>query len=189
MSEAPLASGDVTRLLQAWCKGDASALERLAPVIEHELRQVARAYLNKESSGHTLQPTALINEVYVRLLEWNPVNWQSRAHFLAVAAKLMRRILVNHAVARRSEKRGGAAVMVSLNEADGVAVRGQEMIALDEALVELAKFDERKARLVELRYFGGLTAEEAGEVLGISLRTVHREWDLSRAWLFRALRS
>jgi len=179
--------GEVTLWLKAWCKGDAGALERLAPVIEQELRAIARAYLNREASGHTLQPTALINEAYLRLLEWQTVEWQDRAHFLAVAAKMMRRILVNHAVARRSSKRGGSAILVSIGEAGGVAHKTPDLIALDEALAQLAEMDPRKSQLVELRYFGGLTVEEAAEVLGISVRTVHREWDLARAWLFRAL--
>lgn len=169
--------GEVTRLLKAWCKGDASALERPAPVVEHELREIAHAYLSREASGHTLQSTALINEAYLRLLERNTVDWQDRTPFLAVAAKMMRRILVNHAVARRRKKRGGAAISVSLAEADGYA--GPERRQLDEC----------KSRMVELRYFGGLTRpKNAPKFLGVSLRTVHREWDLARAWLFRALR-
>jgi RNA polymerase sigma factor (TIGR02999 family) len=180
-------AGEVTRLLKAWCKGDAGALEQLAPIIEQELRRLARLYLSKERASHTLQPTALINEAYVRMLEWNTVEWQDRAHFLGVAATMMRRILVNHAIARQAQKRGGEAVLVSLVEAGGVPDRAEDLIALDEALTTLASMDERKSRLVELRFFGGLTAEEAGEVLGISLRTVHREWDLARAWLFREL--
>src|SRR5262252_7959963 len=150
-------TGEVTRLLKAWCKGDATALERLAPVVEHELRNIARAYLHREGSDHTLQPTALINEAYLRLLEWNTVEWQDRAHFLAVAAKMMRRILVNHAIAAGRSKRGGSAILVSLAEAGGAPDRVEDLIALDEALVALAKLDERKSQLVELRYFGGLT--------------------------------
>lgn len=181
-------TGEVTRLLKAWCKGDASALEQLAPVVEQELRRLARIYLAGERRDHTLQPTALINEAYLRLLEWNSVEWQDRAHFLAVAAKMMRRILVNHAVSRQRHKRGGSAVLVSLMEAGGVPDRSEDLLALDEALRALTELDERKGRLVELRFFGGLTAEEAAEVLGVSLRTAHREWDLARAWLFRALR-
>jgi RNA polymerase sigma-70 factor, ECF subfamily len=180
-------TGEVTRLLKAWCKGDARALEQLAPLVEQELRRLARVYLSREKTGHMLQPTALINEAYLRLLEWNSVEWQDRAHFLAVAAKMMRRILVNHAVARNRRKRGGEAVLVSLAQADGVPERTEDLVALDEALTTLTQMDERKGRLVELRFFGGLTAEEAAEVLGISLRTVHREWDLARAWLFRTL--
>src|SRR5262249_57220623 len=135
------------------------------------------------------QPTALINEAYMRLLDWNTVEWQGRAHFFAVASKMMRRILVNHALARVTQKRGGSAIQVTLSEAASVPSRTTDLIALDEALLVLAKLDERKCRLVELRYFGGLTAEEAAEVMGISLRTVHREWDLVRAWLWRELRS
>lgn len=182
-----LETGEVTRLLKAWCDGDPDALERLAPMVEAELRRLARVYLRREQPGHTLQPTALINEAYVRLLDWNRVEWRDRAHFVAIAATMMRRILVNHAVARNRQKRGGEAVLVSLGEAEGIPERTESMIALDEALTALGQMDERKARLVELRFFGGLTAEEAAEALGISLRTVHREWDLARAWLFRAL--
>jgi RNA polymerase sigma factor (TIGR02999 family) len=179
--------GDVTRLLKAWSGGDPKALEELAPLVEQELRRLARLYLSREKVGHTLQPTALINEAYLRLLKWNSVDWQGRAHFLAVAAKMMRRILVNHAVSHDRRKRGGSAVLVSLAEAAGVPERTEDLIALDQALTALTQMDERKGRLVELRFFGGLTAEEAAEVLGMSLRTVHREWDLARAWLFRAL--
>jgi RNA polymerase sigma factor (TIGR02999 family) len=179
--------GDVTRLLKAWCEGDARALDQLTPMVEHELRRIASHYLRRESAGHTLQPTALVNEAYLRLLDWNNVEWRDRSHFLAVAAKMMRLILVNHAIGRQSQKRGTSAVMVSLSEADTVPARTHDLIALHEALVALAKLDERKSRLVELRYFGGLTSEEAAEVLGISPRTANREWDLARAWLFRAL--
>jgi RNA polymerase sigma factor (TIGR02999 family) len=181
--------GEVTRLLQAWGRGDADALDRLAPIVEQELRRIAGRYLRRESAGHTLQPTALVNEAYLRLLDWNNVEWRDRSHFLSVAAKMMRRILVNYAVARQSKKRGSSTVMLSLAEADGVPARTHDLIALDEALVALAKFDERKSRLVELRYFGGLTSQEAAEVLGISPRTANREWDLARAWLFSALSS
>jgi RNA polymerase sigma-70 factor, ECF subfamily len=180
---------EVTQFLNAWCKGDEGALEQLAPVVESELRRLARVYLSKESAGHTLQPTALVNEAYLRLIEWNTVEWQNRAHFYAVAAKIMRRVLVNHAIARRRQKRGGDdVVLVSLKEAGTVADRGADVMALDEALESLASFDDRKSRVVELRFFGGLNAEETAEVLGISPRTVHREWDLARAWLFRELR-
>ncbi|MDQ2843239.1 MAG: ECF-type sigma factor [Acidobacteriota bacterium] len=149
---------------------------------------LARVYLSRESAGNTLQPTALINEAYLRLIEWNTVEWQSRAHFYAVAVKMMRRALLDQAIARRRQKRGGEAVLVSFTEAGGVTDRSADLIALDEALMTLARFDDQKSRLVELRFFGGLNAEETAEVLGISLRTVHREWDLARAWLFRKLR-
>ncbi len=181
-------ANEVTRLLKAWSKGDADALEQLAPAVESELRRLARLFLRREAAGQTLQPTALINEAYLRLIEWHSVEWQNRAHFYAVAAKMMRRVLVTQAVARQRQKRGGAAVLVSLSEAGGVPNRSADLAALDEALTALASLDERKSRLVELRYFGGLTAEETAEVLGISLRMVHREWDLARTWLFRELR-
>jgi len=182
------AAGEVTQLLKSWRGGDPAALEKLAPVVESELRRLARVHLSKEVPGQMLQPTALINEAYVRLIDWSSVEWQSRAHFFAVASNMMRRILVNQAAARNTHKRGGSAVLVSLSEAGGVAHRPADLVALDEALVELAKMDERKSRLVELRFFGGLSAEETAEILGISVRTVHREWDLTRAWLFRELR-
>lgn len=183
-------ASDVTRLLIAWCEGDSGALEKLAPLVESELRRLARTYMNREGLGHTLQPTALINEAYLRLIEWHGVAWQNRAHFFAVAAKMMRRVLVNQAVARNRHKRGGPAVLVSLTEVEaGASDRSAELMALDDALEALAKVDERKSRLVELRFFGGLSAEETAEVLGISPRTVHREWDLARAWLFRELRN
>jgi RNA polymerase sigma factor (TIGR02999 family) len=179
---------EVTQLLNAWCNGDSASLEQLAPIVESELRRLARRYLNREEAGLTLQPSDLVNEAYLRLVEWNTVGWKNRAHFYAVAAKMMRRILVNHALSRKRQKRGGSAVLVSLAAADDTANRSADIVALDEALMTLAKLDDRKSRLVELRFFAGLTAEETAEVLGISLRTVHREWDLARAWLFRELR-
>lgn len=185
MSPSP---SDITQLLNAWCQGDAGALEELAPLVEGELRRLARAYLSREAANNTLQPTALVNEAYVRLIEWSAVEWKNRAHFYAVAAKIMRRVLVNQALARQRKKRGGSAVLVSLTEAGVALEHPADVIALDEALLALARFDDRKSRLVELRFFGGLNAEETAEVLGISLRTVHREWDLARAWLFRELR-
>jgi RNA polymerase sigma factor (TIGR02999 family) len=179
---------EVTQLLKAWCGGDQSALAHLAPLVESELRVLARHYLRREGAGHTLQPTALVNEAYLRLIEWHSVEWQNRAHFYAVAAKMMRRVLVNHALARRRQKRGGSAVLVSLSEAGAKEHRTADVVALDEALMMLAQLDDRKSRVVELRFFGGLSAEETAEVLRISLRTVHREWDLARSWLFRELR-
>jgi RNA polymerase sigma-70 factor, ECF subfamily len=178
---------DITQLLNAWRAGDPQALEQLAQAVEPELRQVAQLYLRREPAGNTLQPTALVNEAYVRLIQWNPGEWQSRTHFYAVAAKVMRRVLVNEALARGRRKRGGSLIRISLTEAGMAPDRGTEVIALEEALKSLAKFDERKSRIVELRFFGGLNAEETAEVLGISERTVHREWDLARAWLFREL--
>jgi RNA polymerase sigma-70 factor, ECF subfamily len=180
--------GEITQLLKAWCKGDAEALERLAPVVEGELRRVARKCLRKEQPGDTLQPTALVNEAYIRLIGWNSVEWQDRKHFYAVAAKMMRRILLNQAINRGRQKRGGSALLVSLAEADQASQRSADMLALNEALIKLAQIDARRSQLVELRFFGGLTADETAEVLGISVRTVCREWDLARAWLFRELR-
>jgi RNA polymerase sigma factor (TIGR02999 family) len=184
----PPEPSEVTQLLKAWCGGNQDALAQLAPVVETELRALARRYLSRESPGHTLQPTALVNEAYMRLIEWNNVDWQNRAHFYAVAAKLMRRVLVNHGIARGRQKRGGSVVLVSLTEADAQVDRAADIVDLDEALRRLADLDERKSRVVELRFFGGLGAEETAEVLGISSRTVHREWDLARSWLFRELR-
>jgi RNA polymerase sigma-70 factor (ECF subfamily) len=182
-------ASEVTQLLVAWSKGDKAAFEHLAPLVEAELRQLARAFLGRESAGHTLQPTALINEAYLRLVEWRSVEWQDRAHFFAVAAKMMRRILVNHALSRRRQKRGGRTVVVSLDEAQAVSGSGPsaDIVALDGALMKLAKIDERKSRLVELRFFGGLSEAETAQVLNSSLRTVQREWSLARAWLFREL--
>ncbi len=178
---------EVTQLLKAWRRGDEHALEQLTAVVESELRRIARLQLRKESPGQTLQPTALMNEVYLRLFEWNSVEWQDRTHFFAVAAKIMRRVLVNQAIARRRQKRGGGAVLVSLTEAGGATDRTEDLLALDEALAALEKVDSRKSQLVELRFFGGLTPDETAAALGISVRTVHREWDLARAWLFREL--
>lgn len=182
-------SSEVTQLLNAWCQGDPEALERLAPLVESELRKVARAYLRREDPNHTLQPTALINEAYLRLIQWNAGEWQGRTHFYAVAAKLMRRVLVNYAVSRDTQKRGGSAVLVSLMEADRAEpAPDTDILALNAALDKLAQFDPRKSRLVELRFFGGLSNQEAAEMLGASPRTVNREWSLARAWLFRELR-
>jgi RNA polymerase sigma-70 factor, ECF subfamily len=180
--------GEVTQLLKAWCRGDAAALDRLAPVVEGELRRLARSYLKKEQPGETLQPTALVNEAYIRLIGWNSVEWQDRNHFYAVAAKMMRRILVNQATHRGRQKRGGSALLVSLAEADQASQRSADMLALDDALIKLAQIDDRRSQLVELRFFAGLTADETAQVLGVSVRTVSREWDLARAWLFRELR-
>jgi RNA polymerase sigma factor (TIGR02999 family) len=181
-------NSEVTELLVAWSKGNKLALEQLAPLVESELHRLARLYLGRETPGHTLQPTALINEAYIRLVAWKSVEWQDRAHFFAVAAKMMRRILVSHAIHRGRQKRGAQAVVVPLEEAASVTgARTADIEALDEALSKLAQFDERKSQLVELRFFGGLTEAEAAEVLNISVRTVQREWSLARAWLFREL--
>ena len=182
-------TSDITGLLINWCDGDNVALEQLAPVVEKELRRLAHHYMQGESPGHLLQTTALINEAYLRLIDWKDVRWQNRAHFFGVAAQLMRRILVDFARARHQAKRGGAARQVSLDEAAAVAVGpGAELIALDEALRQLSAIDPRRGRMVELRFFGGLSEEETAEVLRISPRTVRREWSLARAWLHRELR-
>jgi RNA polymerase sigma factor (TIGR02999 family) len=182
--------GDVTLLLNAWCSGDAAALDRLTPLVESELRNIARAYMRRESPGGTLQPTALVNEAYVRLIGWHAGAWENRTHFYAVAAKMMRRVLVSHAMHKHRHKRGGSRTFVSLADARDVAAEHRtDVIALDEALTRLAAFDERKARLIELRFFAGLTAQESADLLGTSLRTANREWSLARAWLFRELSS
>ena len=180
---------DVTQLLAAWSDGDPAALERLTPLVYRELHRLAKGYIHQERPGHVLQTTALINEAYLRLIDWKDVRWQNRAHFFGVAAQLMRRILVDFARARQQAKRGGAARQVSLDEAAAVAVgRGTELIALDEALQQLSAIDPRRGRMVELRFFGGLSEEETAEVLRVSPRTVRREWRLARAWLHRELR-
>ncbi|MCW5978905.1 MAG: sigma-70 family RNA polymerase sigma factor [Bryobacteraceae bacterium] len=178
----------LTQLLVAWSNGDKAALDQLAPLVEAELRRLARVYLGRESPGHTLQPTALVNEAYLRLIQWRSVEWKDRAHFFAVAAKMMRRILVNHAVGRGRRKRGGSAVLIALDQAPEAGTdRSDDIIALDEALTKLASFDERKSQIVELRFFGGLSEDETAEVLQSSVRTIQREWSLARAWLFREL--
>jgi RNA polymerase sigma factor (TIGR02999 family) len=180
--------GRVTQLLVAWSGGDRGALEQLAPLVENQLHRLALAYLRAENAGHSLQPTALVNEAYVRLIEWRTVEWQSRAHFFAVAAKMMRRILVSHAERKRRRKRNGAILTVSLSGIEAPAQeRSADLLLLDAALEKLAALDERKSRLVELRFFGGLSEEETAEVLQISLRTVQRDWRFARSWLFREL--
>ena len=179
---------EVTRLLQAWSDGNQKALDKLIPLVYEELHRLARHYMNHERPGHTLQTTELINEAYVRLIDWKNVKWQNRAHFFGVAAQLMRHILVDFARARRYVKRGGDARRVSLSKVVVIVPwRGDEIIALHEALLSLAAIDPRKSRIVELRFFGGLSVEETAEVLKISPRTVMREWSLAQAWLYREL--
>jgi RNA polymerase sigma-70 factor, ECF subfamily len=179
---------DVTALLRAWGKGDEGALERLIPLMHQELRRVARRCMAGERPGHTLQATALINEAYLRLVDAQQVDWQDRTHFVAVAARLMRRILVDFARSKRYQKRGGGAVQVTLDEAMLVLERGRDLVALDEALEALAKFDERKSRVIELRFFGGLSVEETATVLRVSADTVMRDWRLAKAWLMREMK-
>ncbi|HSE38710.1 MAG TPA: sigma-70 family RNA polymerase sigma factor [Blastocatellia bacterium] len=179
---------EITQLLRAWSDGDQTALERLAPLVFAELHRLARGYMHGERAGHVLQSTALINEAWLRLIDWKDVEWQNRAHFFGVAAQMMRRILVDFARERRASRRGGSAQQVSFEEAVLVSAdRGAEVIALDEALNTLAKFDARKSQIVEMRFFGGLGVEETAEVLKLSPRTVKREWNLARAWLYREL--
>ena len=175
-------------LLRAWAGGDSSALERLTPLVYEELRRMARRYMHQRANGNTLQPTALVNEAYLRLVAIDGLSWQNRIHFFAVSANIMRRILVDGARARCSAKRGGNAGRVDLNESlDGIPQRAGELVALDEALAALEKMDERKARVVELKFFGGLSVEETAEALRISPRSVMRDWNLARAWLMREM--
>jgi RNA polymerase sigma factor (TIGR02999 family) len=178
---------EITRLLVAWGDGDESALEGLTPLVYEELRRLAHHYMSRERPGHTLQTTALVNEAYVRLIDWKNVHWQSRAHFFAVSAQLMRRILVDFARTQSYAKRGGGALQVTLDEALVSGEKGADIVALDEALRSLAELDERQSKVVELRFFGGLSIEETAEVLKVSEGTVRRDWSLARAWLHREL--
>jgi RNA polymerase sigma factor (TIGR02999 family) len=178
---------EVTQLLRSWSDGDQEALERLVPLVYAELRHIARGYMRGEREGHTLQTTALINEAFLRLIDWKNVSWQNRAHFFGVSAQLMRRVLVDFARARNA-KRGGDLTRVSLNEDLIPAESRTDVVAVDDALKSLETLDPRKGRIVELRFFGGLSTEETAEVLEISTRTVEREWSLARAWLLLELR-
>jgi len=181
--------GEITRLLAQMRAGDEQAQEELAPLVYDELRRLARGYMRWERSDHTLQPTALVNEAYLRLIEGAPVSWKDRTHFFAVASQLMRRILVDHARARNAEKRMGVGRKVSLDEALGFPEqKGVDLLALDEALERLEERDPRQARIVEMRFFGGLSEEEIASHLGISARTVRREWSVARAWLYKEIR-
>jgi RNA polymerase sigma factor (TIGR02999 family) len=175
----------ITGLLQAWGGGDPAAFEKLVPLVDGELRRLARHYMRGERVGHTLQPTALINEVYLRLIDWGSISWQDRAHFFGLSARLMRRVLVDHARRQRRGKRGGDALTIVFDEAAVAAEeRTADLVAIDDALNALATHDVRKSQIVELRFFGGLSVEETAEVLKISSRTVKREWSLARAWLY-----
>ena len=176
----------ITQLLVAWSEGDRAALDELMPLVHAELRRIARNYMRGERKGHTLQTTALINEAYLRLVDQKQVRWQNRAHFLAIASEMMRRILVDYARRRQYQKRGAGAVQVTLNEAaEVVNERSPDLVALDEALLSLAKIDERRSRVVELRFFGGLSIEETAEVLKVSTTTVERDWTIAKAWLHK----
>jgi RNA polymerase sigma factor (TIGR02999 family) len=179
---------EITQLLVAWNQGDAAALEQLTPFVHRELHRLAKRYMAGERPGHLLQTTALVNEAYLRLIDWRNVEWQNRAHFFGLAAQIMRRILVDFARARDREKRGGDALQVSLSEAAEVALeRSADLVALDDALQALEKLDPRQARVVELRFFAGLSNEETAEALKVSVGTVRRDWSLAEAWLFREL--
>ncbi|HEX5705990.1 MAG TPA: sigma-70 family RNA polymerase sigma factor [Pyrinomonadaceae bacterium] len=178
----------ITELLIDWSNGDQEAFEHLIPLVEAELHRLAHHYMSRENAGHTLQTTALINETFIRLVDQTRVRWQNRAHFFGVAAHIMRRVLLSYARDQRRLKRGGGAVRVSLSEADAIsAERSVELLALDDALSRLAEIDARKSRVVELRFFGGLSVEETAEVLGVSAVTVMRDWNMARAWLAREL--
>lgn len=183
-----LSQNQVTQLLLDWGNGDRAALDKLVPVVYQELRRLAAYYMRRERPGHTLQTSALVNEAYMRLVDYSQMRWQSRAHFFAVAAQAMRRILVEHARKRHFAKRGGGAVKVSFDEAAIVSQeQAADLVALDDALTSLEAMDERKARIVELRYIGGLNIEETAEVLAISPATVQREWRAAKAWLYREI--
>ena len=186
MTELP--SSEITGLLVDWSNGDQTALERLLPLVEQELHRLAHNYMRREKQDHTLQTTALVNEAYLKLVDQKKTHWQNRAHFFAIAAKIMRRILLNYARDQHRKKRGGKAIQVSLSEAAVVFLeQTEELIALDEALQRLAVLDERKSRVVELRYFGGLDVNETAEVLKVSPITVLRDWRFARAWLSREI--
>lgn len=179
---------EITRLLVAWADGDRSAFEQLALLVDSELHRLAHHYMGRERPGHTLQTSALVNEAYIRLIDWKNVRWQNRAHFFAVSAQLMRRILVDFARGRQNLKRGGGLLQVSLSAAKGFPMeRGADLVALDEALVMLAEVDRRKAQVVEMRFFGGLSVKEVAEVLQVSEETVMRDWRLAKVWLLREL--
>jgi len=184
----PLPSQQVTQLLVDWSGGDSGALEKLIPLVQPELHRLAHYYMGREAIGHTLQTTALLNEAYLQLVDDPKRSWQNRTHFVAAAAQLMRRIMVDHARERRALKRGGGALKVSLDDAALVTERrSEELLALDEALEKLAVLDPPKSQIVELRYFGGLTTEETAAFLKMSHRSVEREWTMAKAWLYRAL--
>jgi RNA polymerase sigma factor (TIGR02999 family) len=179
---------DITRLLIAWGDGNQSALEELAPLVESELHRLAHHYMGGERPDHILQTSALVNEAYIRLIDWKNVRWQNRAHFFAVSAQLMRRILVDFARDRQNLKRGGDVLKVSLTAAAAFPTeRGADLVALDEALKMLAEVDLRKSQVVEMRFFGGLSVKEVAEVLNVSEETVMRDWRLAKVWLLREL--
>jgi RNA polymerase sigma factor (TIGR02999 family) len=179
---------EITQLLVAWNNGDAAALEQLTPLVQAELHRLAKRYMAGERQGHILQATALVNEAWLRLIDWENIKWQNRAHFFGLAAQIMRHVLVDFARIRRREKRGGGEIQVSLSEAANLPLEGSaELVALDDALRTLEKLEPRQARVVELRFFAGLSLEETAEALRVSLSTVRRDLSLAEAWLFREL--
>jgi RNA polymerase sigma factor (TIGR02999 family) len=181
-------SSNVTQMLHDWSHGDREVLDKLVPVVYEELRRQATRYLKRERPGHTLQTTALIHEAYIRLIDQKNVHWQNRAHFYAIAAQLMRRILVDHARSRQAAKRGGSDIKLPLEEAMIVSEgREIDLVALDEALERLAAIDPQQSRVVELKFFSGMSVEETAEVLGVSTRTVKRDWNVAKAWLRRQI--
>jgi RNA polymerase sigma factor (TIGR02999 family) len=182
------AAASVTQLLIEWSNGNQAALDQLMPLVYDELRKLARSYLRRERPDHTLQATALVHEAYLRLIDQNSITWKNRAQFFGIAAQMMRRILVNHALARRAAKRGGFVQKLSLDEAISFAEeRDIDLMALDEALNELAALDPRQSQIVELRFFGGLSIDEAAEVLNLSPATIKREWNTAKLWLRRQM--
>ena len=182
-------TAQVTNFLLAWGNGDEAAFEQLVPVVHAELRRIARRHMGHEHAGHTLQPTALVNEAYLRLIDVRRVQWQDRAHFFAMSSRVMRRVLVDSARARGYQKRGAGAQKVTLDEERvGTAQPAADVVALDEAIEALSAVDPRKAQVVEMRYFGGLSIEETGEALGVSVRTVKRDWTMAKLWLRRELK-
>ena len=186
----PATSAPVTDLLLAWGRGDESAFDQLVPLVHAELHRLARKYMRGERAGHSLQTTMLVNEAYLRLVDLNRVRWQDRGHFFAMSARLMRRILVDHARSRGFVKRGGGAQVVPFDESRvGSIEQSPDLIALDDALEALAAVDSRKSQVVEMRFFGGLTVEETAQALGISAETVQRDWRMAKSWLLRELRS
>ncbi len=183
-------SVEITRLLIAWSEGDQESLERLLPLVIPELRRIAKRYMRQERSGHTLQTTALINEAFIKLVDQTQVHWHNRAHFFAIAAQCMRRILIDYARTQRRAKRGGSAEHLALTDAPVLSfTQSEELLVLDAALNKLAQTEERKCRVVELRYFGGCSDEEIAELLNVSVRTVARDWHLARSWLYREISS
>ena len=180
---------NITELLAAWSDGDKSSIDRLLPMVETQLRRIARNYMRRENPGHTLQTTALVNEAYLKLIDQNQITWQNRAQFFAISANIMRRLLINHARDKKAGKRGGGADHVNLEDVSVLSPeKSNELLALDDALNRLAQFDEIKSRIVELRYFSGLTIEETAEVLGIAPITVSVQWRAAKAWLGKEIR-